>query len=120
MRRRPNDPNARDVGRIFLEKLDIRSPKEISYKSGIGVVFEMKAKEEGSSVLLYLPRDDFYAGLLGEVENEFYREFDPNRFTITLANIHWLSADDIFGRQSRTLLPSSFAFISNTTPMPLL
>ena len=98
MSRRPNDPTAGDVGRIFLEKLDIRSPKEISYKSGVGVVFELKAKEEGGSVLLCLPKKDFYAGLLGEVENEFYREFDPKRFTITLANIHWLSADDIFGR----------------------
>ena len=98
MSRRPNDPNAGDVGRIFLDLLGIKSPKEISYKSGIGVVFEMKAKEDGSSVLLCLPKKDFYAGLLGEVENEFYREFDPKRFTITLANIHWLSADDIFGR----------------------
>ena len=101
MSRRPNDPTAGDVGRIFLEKLDIRSPKEISYKSGVGVVFELKAKEEGGSVLLCLPKKDFYAGLLGEVENEFYREFDPKRFTITLANIHWLSADDIFGRTIR-------------------
>ena len=98
MSRRPNDPNAGDVGRIFLDLLGIKSPKEISYKSGIGVVFEMKAKEDGSSVLLCLPKKDFYAGLLGEVENEFCREFDPKRFTITLANIHWLSADDIFGR----------------------
>ena len=98
MSRRPNDPSAGAVGRIFLSLLDIRSPKEISYKSGIGVVFEMKAKEEGSSVLLCLPKKDFYAGLLHEVENEFYREFDPKRFTITMAGIHWLSADDIFGR----------------------
>ena len=98
MSRRPNDPNAGDVGRIFLEKLGIKTPKEISYKSGIGVVFEMKAKEEGSSVLLCLPKKEFYAGLLHEVENEFYREFDPKRFTITMAGIHWLSADDIFGR----------------------
>ena len=98
MSRRPNDPNAGDVGRIFLKKLGIKSPKEISYKSGVGVVFELKAKEEGSSVLLCLPKEDFYAGLLQEVENKFYHEFDPKRFTITLANIHWLSADDIFGR----------------------
>ena len=98
MSRRPNDPTAGDVGRIFLSLLGIKTPKEISYKSGVGVVFEMKAKEDGSSVLLCLPKKDFYAGLLGEVENEFYREFDPKRFTITLANIHWLSADDIFGR----------------------
>ena len=98
MSRRPNDPTAGDVGRIFLEKLGIKSPKEISYKSGVGVVFELKAKEDGSSVLLCLPKKDFYAGLLGEIENEFYREFDPKRFTITLANIHWLSVDDIFGR----------------------
>ena len=98
MSRRPNDPTAGAVGRIFLEKLGIKSPKEISYKSGIGVVFELKAKEDGSSVLLCLPKKDFYAGLLGEVENEFYREFDPRRFTITMAGIHWLSADDIFGR----------------------
>ena len=96
--KRVNDPSARDVGRIFLEKLGIKSPKEISYKSGIGVVFELSAKEDGSSVLLCLPKKDFYAGLLGEVENEFYREFDPKRFTITMAGIHWLSADDIFGR----------------------
>ena len=95
MSRRPNDPNAGDVGRIFLSLLGIKTPKEISYKSGIGVVFEMKAKEDGSSVLLCLPKKDFYAGLLGEVENEFYREFDPKRFTITLANIHWLTSDDL-------------------------
>ena len=95
MSRRPNDPTAGAVGRIFLEKLGIKSPKEISYKSGIGVVFELKAKEDGSSVLLCLPKKDFYAGLLGEVENEFYREFDPKRFTITLANIHWLTSDDL-------------------------
>ena len=96
--KRENDPAAGDVGRIFLEKLGIKSPKEISYKSGIGVVFEMKAKEDGSSVLLCLPKKDFYAGLLQEVENEFYREFDCKRFTITMEGIHWLSADDIFGR----------------------
>ena len=96
--KRENDPNAGAVGRIFLNLLDIKTPKEISYKSGIGVVFEMKAKEEGGSVLLCLPKKDFYAGLLFEIESEFYREFDPKRFTITLANIHWLSADDIFGR----------------------
>ena len=98
MSRRPNDPTAGDVGRIFLSLLGIKTPKEISYKSGIGVVFEMKAKEDGSSVLLCLPKKDFYAGLLQEVEDRFYREFDCKRFTITLANIHWLSADDIFGR----------------------
>lgn len=98
MSRRPNDPTAGVVGRIFLEKLGIKTPKEISYKSGVGVVFEMKAKEDGSSVLLCLPKKDFYAGLLGEVENEFYRAFDCKRFTITMAGIHWLSADDIFGR----------------------
>lgn len=96
--KRENDPTAGAVGRIFLEKLGIKTPKEISYKSGVGVVFELSAKEDGSSVLLCLPKKDFYAGLLCEVENEFYREFDPKRFTITLANIHWLSADDIFGR----------------------
>lgn len=96
--KRVNDPSAGDVGRIFLNLLGIKTPKEISYKSGIGVVFELKAKEEGSSVLLCLPKKDFYAGLLGKVESDFYREFDPKRFTITLANIHWLSADDIFGR----------------------
>ena len=98
MSRRPNDPTAGDVGRIFLKKLGIKSPKEISYKSGVGVVFELSEKEDGSSVLLCLPKKDFYAGLLGEVENEFYREFNCKRFTITLANIHWLSVDDIFGR----------------------
>lgn len=96
--KKENDPNAGDVGRIFLSLLGIKTPKEISYKSGIGVVFETKAKEDGSSVLLCLPKKDFYAGLLGEVENKFYREFDPKRFTITLEGIHWLSADDIFGR----------------------
>ena len=98
MSRRPNDPNAGDVGRIFLSLLGIKTPKEISYKSGIGVVFEMKAKEDGSSVLLCLPKKDFYAGLLREVEDKFYSAFDRKRFTITMENIHWLSADDIFGR----------------------
>ena len=98
MSRRPNDPNAGAVGRIFLNLLGIKTPKEISYKSGIGVVFELKAKEDGSSVLLCLPKKDFYAGLLREVEGKFYREFDCKRFTITMENIHWLSADDIFGR----------------------
>ena len=98
MSRRPNDPTAGVVGRIFLNLLDIKTPKEISYKSGVGVVFELKAKEEGSSVLLCLPKKDFYAGLLQEVENEFYRAFDCKRFTITMEGIHWLSADDIFGR----------------------
>ena len=93
--KRVNDPSAGDVGRIFLNLLGIKSPKEISYKSGIGVVFEMKAKEDGSSVLLCLPKKDFYAGLLSEVENNFYREFNPKRFTITLANIHWLTSDDL-------------------------
>ena len=96
--KRENDPNAGAVGRIFLEKLGIKSPKEISYKSDIGVVFEMKAKEDGSSVLLCLPKKDFYAELLQEVKNKFYREFDCKRFTITMENIHWLRADDIFGR----------------------
>ena len=96
--KRENDPTAGDVGRIFLEKLGIKTPKEISYKSGIGVVFEMKAKEDGSSVLLCLPKKDFYAELLGEVENEFYRQFDHKSFTITMEGIHWLSVDDIFGR----------------------
>ena len=95
MSRRPNDPNAGAVGRIFLEKLGIKSPKEISYKSGVGVVFELKAKEDGSSVLLCLPKKSFFAELLQEVENEFYREFDYKRFTITLANIHWLTSDDL-------------------------
>lgn len=98
MSRRPNDPTAGVVGRIFLDLLGIKTPKEISYKSGIGVVFELKAKEEGSSVLLCLPKKDFYAGLLQEVEDKFYREFDPKRFTITMEGIHWLSADDISGR----------------------
>ena len=101
MSRRPNDPNAGAVGRIFLNLLGIKSPKEISYKSGIGVVFELKAKEDGSSVLLCLPKKDFYTGLLGEVEDKFYREFDCKRFTITMAGIHWLSVDDIFGRTIR-------------------
>lgn len=93
--KRVNDPTAGAVGRIFLEKLGIKSPKEISYKSGVGVVFELKAKEDGSSVLLCLPKKDFFAELLQEVENEFYREFDYKRFTITLANIHWLTSDDL-------------------------
>ena len=96
--KRVNDPTAVVVGRIFLSLLDIKTPKEISYKSGVGVVFELKAKEDGSSVLLCLPKKDFYAGLLQEVENEFYRQFDCKRFTITMEGIHWLSADDIFGR----------------------
>lgn len=98
MSRRPNDPTAGVVGRIFLNLLGIKTPKEISYKSGIGVVFELKAKEEGSSVLLCLPKKDFYAGLLQEVENEFYHAFDCKRFTITMEGIRWLSVDDIFGR----------------------
>ena len=98
MSRRPNDPTAGAVGRIFLSLLGIKSPKEISYKSGIGVVFETKAKEDGSSVLLCLPKKDFYAGLLQEVEYNFYRTFDDERFTITMAGILWLSVDDIFGR----------------------
>lgn len=98
MSRRPNDPTAGAVGRIFLNLLGIKSPKEISYKSGVGVVFEMKAKEDGSSVLLCLPKKDFYAGLLCNVEDKFYREFDCKRFTITMEGIHWLSADDIFGK----------------------
>ena len=101
MSRRPNDPTAGAVGRIFLSLLGIKSPKEISYKSGIGVVFELKAKEEGSSVLLCLPKKDFYAGLLFGIESEFYREFSGERFTITMEGIHWLSADDIFGRTIR-------------------
>lgn len=96
--KRVNDPTAGVVGRIFLDLLGIKTPKEISYKSGVGVVFEMKAKEDGSSVLLCLPKKDFYAGLLREVEDNFYRVFDNGRFTITMENIHWLSADDIFGR----------------------
>ena len=101
MSRRPNDPTAGVVGRIFLSLLGIKTPKEISYKSGIGVVFEMKAKEDGSSVLLCLPKKDFYSGLLREVEYNFYRTFDDERFTITMEGIHWLSADDIFGRTIR-------------------
>ena len=99
--KRENDPTAGDVGRIFLNLLGIKSPKEISYKSGIGVVFELKAKEDGSSVLLCLPKKSFYAGLLGEVEDKFYREFDCKRFTITMEGIHWLSANDIFDRTIR-------------------
>ena len=96
--KRVNDPTAGVVGRIFLDLLGIKTPKEISYRSGIGVVFELKAKEEGGSVLLCLPKKDFYAGLLRDVENKFYGAFDCKRFTITMAGIHWLSADDIFGR----------------------
>lgn len=96
--KRVNDPSAGVVGRIFLNLLGIKTPKEISYKSGVGVVFELKAKENGSSVLLCLPKKDFYAGLLREVEDEFYHAFDRKRFTITMEGIHWLSADDIFGR----------------------
>ena len=99
--KRENDPTAGAVGRIFLSLLGIKSPKEISYKSGIGVVFETKAKEDGSSVLLCLPKKDFYVGLLQEVENEFYRKFYRGDFTITMEGIHWLSADDIFGRTIR-------------------
>ena len=93
--KRVNDPSAGAVGRIFLNLLGIKTPKEISYKSGIGVVFELKAKEDGSSVLLCLPKKGFFAELLQEVENEFYRQFDYKRFTITLANIHWLTSDDL-------------------------
>ena len=96
--RRENDPSAGVVGRIFLNLLGIKTPKEISYKSGIGVVFERNAKEDGSSVLLCLPKKDFYSGLLREVEYNFYRTFDDERFTITLANIPWLTSDDLFGR----------------------
>ena len=96
--KREKDPTAGVVGRIFLERMGIKTPKEISYKSGVGVVFEMKAKEDGSSVLLCLPKKDFYAGLLREVENKFYSAFDHKRFTITMDGIHWLAADDIFGR----------------------
>ena len=96
--KRVNDPTAGDVGRIFLSLLGIKSPKEISYRSGVGVVFEMKAKEDGSSVLLCLPKKDFYAGLLREVEYNFYRTFDDERFTITIAGIHWLAAEDLSGR----------------------
>lgn len=98
MSRRPNDPTAGVVGRIFLSLLGIKTPKEISYKSGVGVVFETKAKEDGSSVLLCLPKKDFYSGLLREVEYNFYRTFDDERFTITMENIHWLTSDDLFGR----------------------
>ena len=96
--KRVNDPTAVAVGRIFLSLLGIKTPKEISYKSGIGVVFELKAKEDGSSVLLCLPKKDFYAGLLQEVEYNFYRTFDDERFTITIAGIHWLTAEDLSGR----------------------
>ena len=96
--KRVNDPSAGDVGRIFLDLLGIKTPKEISYKTGVGVVFELKAKEEGSSVLLCLPKKDFHAGLLQEVENEFYRAFDCKRFTITMEGIHWLAAEDLSGR----------------------
>ena len=95
MMRYRRDPSAGAVGSIFLEKLGIKSPKEISYESGIGVVFELKAKEDGSSVLLCLPKKDFYAGLLQEIENEFYRTFDAARFTITMEGIHWLTSDDL-------------------------
>ena len=98
MSRRPNDPSAGVVGRIFLDLLGIKTPKEISYKSGVGVVFEMKAKQDGSSVLLCLPKKDFYAGLFQEVENKFYSAFDCKRFTITMESIHWLAAEDLFGR----------------------
>ena len=98
MMRYRRDPTAGAVGSIFLSLLGIKTPKEISYQSGIGVVFEPKAKEDGSSVLLCLPKKDFYAGLLREVEDKFYREFDDERFTITIEGIHWLSADDISGR----------------------
>ena len=99
--KRENDPTAGDVGRIFLSLLGIKTPKEISYKSGIGVVFELKAKEDGSSVLLCLPKKDFRVELLRGVEDMFYSAFDPKRFTITLANIHWLTSDDLFGRTIR-------------------
>ena len=96
--KRVNDPTAGAVGRIFLSLLGIKTPKEISYKSGIGVVFELKAKEDGSSVLLCLPKKDFCVELLREVEYNFYRTFDDERFTITIAGIHWLTAEDLSGR----------------------
>ena len=96
--KRVNDPSAGAVGRIFLNLLGIKSPKEISYKSGIGVVFELKAKEDGSSVLLCLPKKDFCVELLREVEYNFYRAFNDERFTITIAGIHWLAAEDLSGR----------------------
>ena len=96
--KRVNDPSAGVVGRIFLSLLGIKTPKEISYRSGVGVVFEMKAKEEGSSVLLCLPKKDFGVGLLCMVENEFYRAFDCKRFTITMEGIRWLSVEDLSGR----------------------
>lgn len=99
--KRENDPTAGNVGMIFLSLLGIKTPKEISYKSGVGVVFELKAKEDGSSVLLCLPKKDFYAGLLREVEYNFYRTFDCKRFTITMAGIHWLTAEDLSGRTIR-------------------
>ena len=98
MMRYRRDPSAGDVGRIFLSLLGIKTPKEISYKSGIGVVFEVKAKEDGSSVLLCLPKKDFCVELLREVEYNFYRTFDDERFTITIAGIHWLAAEDLSGR----------------------
>ena len=99
--KRENDPTAGDVGRIFLSLLGIKSPKKISYRSDIGVVFETKAKEDGSSVLLCLPKEDFYSGLLQEVEDKFYGAFDCKRFTITMAGIHWLAAEDLSGRTIR-------------------
>ena len=98
MMRYRRDPTAGAGGSIFLSLLGIKSPKEISYKSGIGVVIELKAKEDGSSVLLCLPRKDFYAELIREIESDFYREFYRGDFTITMEGIHWLSVDDIFGR----------------------
>ena len=96
--KRVNDPTAGAVGRIFLSLLGIKTPKEISYKSGIGVLFELKAKEDGSSVLLCLPKKDFCVELLREVEYNFYRTFNDERFTITIAGIHWLTAEDLSGR----------------------
>ena len=98
MMRYRRDPTAGAVGSIFLSLLGIKTPKEISSKSGIGVVFEVKAKEDGSSVLLCLPKKDFRVELLREVEYNFYRTFDDERFTITIAGIHWLAAEDLSGR----------------------
>ena len=50
---------------------------------------------------IVLPKKGFYAELLEEIENEFYREFDYKRFTITIENIHWLAAEDLSGRTIR-------------------
>ena len=46
--KKEKDPTAEVVGRIFLEKLGIKTPKEISYKSGIGATISLTESEAKS------------------------------------------------------------------------